>query len=344
MNRKLTTLVLICAVLWVSCASSVHGEGIVIDHTLIHDGIERSFLLYQPSSYSDQQNWPLVLNLHGVGSNANEQMPFTGMNEVAEAEGFLVAYPNAINGDWLGPEDNVGFIDAVIDSVEQMHRVSDSHVYVTGMSQGAYFSRVVATELSNTFAAAALVSSHSAPVEVFPLESFRPFPLLEIHGTADIVVPYEGGDSQVIPGLVFPPVSDFLAAWAENNGADPEPDITELPDVFPDDESTVSLLSFENADTYTGVSGTEIPAELLHYRVNGGGHSWPLDPSLRHSGGPDFLYPLNSDINASAVIWGFFSGHELAVVVPEPSCVLLAVLPCISLAALALQRRRFDRE
>jgi polyhydroxybutyrate depolymerase len=330
----------------------------------MHNGLEREYLLFVPSGYDPAMETPLVLNLHGVTSNGPEQMAISGMNPVAEQEGFLVAYPSAVGGDWgddnpdvPGADHNISFIDSLVDTITSDYTVDANRVYSTGLSQGGMMSQMLAAVRPYTFAAVASVAAVRPfstglaepadsifPPYVPPVPS-RPFPLLHIGGTADVVVPYEGGNLG-IPGLEFiefRSVESMVAEWAANNGSSLAPSITELPDTYADDGSTVTLFSYDDTATYTTTPGVEQSADILFYRVNGGGHSWPVDPGLRppFSDAIAFAFPINSDINASSVIWDFFSQHQLAAI-PEPTSLSLAGLAVVSLL-FALRRRPHSR-
>ncbi len=92
-------LIISCTSLLIG-SSVLYGQGQILRNTLMHNGVERDYILYVPSIYSPDTSIPLVLNLHGFRSNGAAQMTVSQMNVVAEREGFLVTYPSAIAGDW----------------------------------------------------------------------------------------------------------------------------------------------------------------------------------------------------------------------------------------------------
>jgi polyhydroxybutyrate depolymerase len=332
MKRFLATLVL------VHIASAAYGQGQTLDKSLMHDGLLRDYTIYVPSGYTPQSSAPLVVNLHGYTLNRNFQMTFSGMNAVAEREGFLVAYPDAVNGDWFGPQDNFGFVSRLLDDVSSQYSINAAKVYATGYSQGGMMSYLLSVERPYTFAAIASVGGTRplAPGDVyFPphLEAApsRPFPLLHIHGTGDPIVPYNGGISTVGSlTLNFPPVERLVHDYVLSNGGDLTPTIADLPNTDTVDGTTVQLLTYGGGN-YLDAAGNTRPAEVLLYRIQDGGHNWPGDAT----GWPGFAVPVNYDISASTEIWNFFSRHEVAVI-PEPSCIALVVF---ALAICALRRR-----
>lgn len=323
-------------------ATVTQAQGPVVRKTIVHDGIERTYNVYVPSTYSSDNATPLVLNLHGGGGNADQQMASSAMNAVAEENGFLVAYPNAIDGSWDRGSD-LSFIDSLLHTIESEYAVDSARVYSTGWSQGGIMSYDLAATRPEVFAAIAPVAGYSQTRNV----PNRPFPVMHIHGTDDVVVTVDGSTS--VFGTVRPLIDDFLTETAAANGCSIEQTQTELPNISPDDDSTVSVLSFEECDTYTAATGDKIVASVLYYRVNGGGHSWPvLDAdratnltAIEETFGSSVLpavLPLNSDFHASAAIWEFFEGHVAPV--PEPGALPLTLL---GLLALAKTRRRRNR-
>ncbi|MEX2141771.1 MAG: PHB depolymerase family esterase [Pirellulales bacterium] len=306
-------------VIWASC-STAYGQGQVLNKTLQHDGRARSYTLYIPPSYTGSEAWPLVFDLHGASGNASWQMSNAGMNAAANTGNFLVAYPNATvapgygfslwNDGSLFPNgpDDVDFISTMIDELESSYHIDSSRVYATGLSNGGAMSYYLASQLPNRFAAIAAVG---APRPANPTAP-RPFPVLHVHGTADSFVPIAGGFMNIpLPGGQYfstfrvPAINDVIDDWRESNGSVGEPVVTQLPDLNTQDSSTVTLIRYEDGERYLTAAGDERSAEVLYYKIEGGGHTWP-------GGGMAALFgPTNRDINASAEIWNFFSRHEL---------------------------------
>ena len=311
--------IFITTILIVLATSSAHGQGQTLQKSLIHDGIQRNYTIYVPSSYTTQTNAPLVVNMHGRSLNRSFQMAASGMNAVAEREGFLVAYPDAVNADWFGPQDNIGFVDRLLNDVSSQFSVNAAKVYATGFSQGGMMSYLLSVEMPDRFAAIASVGGVrplSSGDVLFPpnIEATpsRPFPLLHIHGTSDSIVPYNGGSG--VNGT-YPSVERVVHDHVLNNGGDTTPTIVELPNTNTTDGSTVRLISYQGGN-YLDNAGNARNAEVLFYRIENGGHNWPGD----FTEWPDFAGTVNRDINASSEIWNFFSRHEVAAIVEPPRC------------------------
>lgn len=309
MRMRLLFSVLIAAVV----STPVLGQH--TSRTLQHDGLNRAYTLYIPDGYVDGEFYPLVINMHGLTSNSNQQISLSKMHEVADREEFLVAYPDAINGDWINGENNVGFINDIIDYVGESHGVDESRVYATGMSQGGVMSYILAAELTDRIAAIAPVSGVllTEPRSTEPAHTVvpsRPMPLLHIHGTSDTLIPYNGGRSQLpaldnlLNGHEFPPVMEVMGLWSQNNQCVGNFTTNDLPDTATNDNSTVAEINNQDCATYVDQQGNSQVAEVIHFRVNGGGHTWP-------GGQPSAFGATNRDIDASQEIWDFFSRHTL---------------------------------
>ncbi len=150
----------------------------------------------------------LVLNLHGSGSTALEQEGFTDMNAAANADGFIVAYPQALipdgsGFDWNVPNvplvggravprhaaNDVAFLTALVGILEGRYCVDPQLVYATGFSGGAREVSQLACDESTVFAAVAPVSGLRRPL---PCPTSRAVPVISFHGSADPVDPFAG--------------------------------------------------------------------------------------------------------------------------------------------------------
>lgn len=260
--------------------------------TLMHDGLTRDYILFVPSSYSSSQPTPLVINMHGYTSDANAQMLYTDFNSDADTAGYIVVYPNGVNNAWNSGfnfpyesgVDDVGFISKLIDKLSSEYNVDECRVYATGMSNGGFMSYRLACELYDKIAAIASVTGSMTAGMLTHCNTTRPISVMEIHGTADSIVLYNGS-------LGVTSVEDNLAFWANKNPCFGSVTSQDLPDVV-NDNTTITKLSYPNC-----ADGTE----LVTFRVNGGGHSWPssvVDIDV-----------TTKDINANSEIIQFFNKH-----------------------------------
>ena len=270
-----------------------------IDGSIMHDGIQRDYILYIPAIYDGNQDVPLVLNFHGFGSNANQQMFYGDFRDIADTEGFILVHPQgtSLNGSqyWNvgspgssgNPVDDVGFIEALIDELANSYTINLDRVYATGMSNGGFMSFLLACQLSEKIAAIASVTGSMTFDTYDNCNAQHPTPILQIHGTSDNIVPYNGNTGSLS-------IDDVISYWVNYNNCDTNPTITTFPDLDPSDGSTVEHIIYSGGDN---ASTTE------HMKVIGGGHTWP--GSVFNSPG------TNQDINASMEIWQFFSRFDI---------------------------------
>jgi polyhydroxybutyrate depolymerase len=266
--------------------------------SISHDGIEREYILYVPEIYTGYVAVPLLLNFHGLTMTAAQQMWYGDFRSIADTAGFLTVHPqgtlfNGVThwnvGGWTigSTVDDVGFTGALIDSLSTNYNIDATRVYATGMSNGGYMSFLLACQLSERIAAIASVTGSMTPETYNNGNPQHPMPILQIHGTADNTVPYNGATWSKS-------IEDVLQYWVGYNNCYPLPQITSLPDIDPDDGSTVDYIHYGGGDN--GVS-------VEHYKVIGGGHTWPGSAF----GGAG----TNYDIDASVEIWRFFSRYNI---------------------------------
>lgn len=265
--------------------------------TITHDRNIRNYRLYLPTDYDDSQSLPLVFNLHGLGSNSIEQLFYSQMNAVADTANFIVCYPDGIDEAWNvgwvfgSREDDTGFISDLIDTLVQNYGIDDQRIYSCGMSNGGFMSYRLACELNDKIAAVASVTGAMAPRYIDDCEPGKSVPVLEIHGTSDQVVPYTGDRNINVP------ISELMEFWQKNNSCGATPVESDLPDVVTNDSSTITRIEWPEC---------EDQKKVIHFRVNGGGHTWPGTFALPGAG------PTNGDIIASEEIWLFFKQYTLS--------------------------------
>lgn len=270
----------------------------VIQGALIHDGMQREYILYVPTSYTGHSPVPLILNYHAYARDAMVQMAYGDFRPVAERTGAIVVHPQGaildgvrrwnVGGIYTHPlADDIGFSEALIDLVSDIYQVDQTRIYGTGFSNGGYMSYLLACQLSGRIAAVAAVAGSMTPEMHEDCQPVRPLALLHIHGLDDAVVPYGGDDKSLA-------VDEAIAYWVAANGNDPTPAIRPRPDSDPSDGSTVTEFVY-------GGGPNGVITELL--RIDGGGHSWPGAANS----GPG----TNYDIDASSEIWDFFARYDI---------------------------------
>ena len=160
-----------------------------------------------PSSYDGQTPLPLVLVLHGYGGDAAGYLDYFRMEPLAEARGFLVCHPEGTvdrNGwrFWNATEaccnfygsnvDDSAYLRGLIEELARQYVVDRKRIYVTGHSNGGYMSHRMACDHADLIAGIASLAGMTFLDPNTPRPS-QPVNVLQIHGTADEVVPYAGG-------------------------------------------------------------------------------------------------------------------------------------------------------
>ncbi|SUZ89169.1 uncharacterized protein METZ01_LOCUS42023 [marine metagenome] len=264
--------------------------------TFFIGGQERQYYLYLPDGISDDA--PLVFVLHGYSGDALGIMNYSGMNQVADDNGFAVCYPQGLSDDWdynfwnVGYDwheyetvDDVEFLTELAEHLRGAYDLSRDHVFSTGMSNGGDMSYLLACEASEIFRAIAPVAGCMMTWIYDSCDPIDPIPVFEIHGTDDDVTWWEGADEIFNDGWgPWESVDTTFNFWTQLNGCT---DFTmdTLPDINTSDGSYV--ISHKNTN---GVNNNEV----WLYEVVNGGHDWPGAYG-------------NMDINSSEEIWSFFS-------------------------------------
>ncbi len=285
-------------------------------------GRARSWIVYAPPTYDSSRPTPVVVLLHGRPSNGGGMALISDMNSIADQNGFIVVYPDGLDNEWNAqfdisasavslsgrsstlPQDDVGFLRMLTGDIGQDFNIDRSRLYLGGFSNGAFMTHRMACSADDTFAAFAAVGA-ALYVELSRYcQRSPPTPLLIMHGTGDPSVPYEGvevvnsqgGD----PIRITLTVQETVSAFARRNHC--------------------SLMGTSTTFAEGGRSpGTHVVRFIPHdcdagkdiafYLINGGGHTWP---GVEGAMPAEFFGPTNMDINASEVIWDFFSQHTLS--------------------------------
>ena len=282
------------------------------------DGTARTSFVHLPAGWDDHQPLPVVVSFHGADSNADIQRLSDGFVDKGDQEGIVVLHPEGLTVDvndqvtdvtgWdvTGRQvDEPAFVATLLDELGEQVCIDLSRVYTAGMSNGADMAVSSACALPERIAAVARVSAGNTAV---PCDPGPPTPTIAFHGTDDEVVPYAGA-----PEILSLPAEEALGEQAARNGCSEGPS----------EQSVAST-----ADTSTW-EGCEAPTVL--YRVQSHGHAWPGHPipfppdviaasltppnsvmvarGLTPEAMADNLLLTNTDIDATDIIWDFFSTH-----------------------------------
>lgn len=260
------------------------------------NGERRSYILYVPKSLDPAKPAPLVISMHGFAGWPGNQVRVTQWNKLADEQGFIVVYPRGTGFPlrWRATNaqtvvNDLAFINALIDKLEGSYNIDPKRIYANGFSNGGGMAFALSCQLSDRIAAIGTVSG----AYLFPWSECvqtRAVPLIVFHGTADPVVPYLGGPSKEFD-LPFVAVPDWVAAYANHSGC----------------PLKAEMLAPQGKASAIRYSGCGQGAEVVFYTLQDGGHSWPGS-----KGTPRFIGgETNHDIDATRLIWDFFSVHPL---------------------------------
>jgi polyhydroxybutyrate depolymerase len=288
-----TRIAVIAACLIVAACSANAQQ--TITKTMMHNGVTRSYIVYIPRIYTGTSKVPLFFNFHGFGMSAWDQMNYCNFRPAADTAGFILVHPQGtlfygvthwnVGGWTLGSSaDDVGFTSAMIDTLASLYSIDLKRVYCAGFSNGGFFSFELACRIGNKIAAIGSTGGSMTPETYANCNPAHPTPVIQIHGTSDATVHYNGETWSK-------PIDQVLSYWTNFNRTDRVPDQSNIPDSNTSDGSTVEHYVYNNGNKCTSVE---------HFKVISGGHTWPGS-----AGG------ANMDINASGVIWNFVSKFDI---------------------------------
>ena len=291
---------IICLLLFVSPCFAQSKQ---IDEKITVDGKNRTFVTYLPAVADKQQKLPLLISIHGGFGTGRGMMISSDFRPIADTAKFIIVCPDGLERSWNDGRktrsnkkdvDDVKFIDYLITYFIKTYNADPARVYVTGMSNGGFMASRLACELNKRIAAVACVAATmDKDVDYMPTHSM---PVIYIQGTADPLVPYEGGEmTKGAKGPIYGH-KEILDKWAAIDGCSQTPVITNLPDNAHDGTSAVKEVYNGNAMNVVG------------YTIINAGHCWP--GGMEHL--PKFIVgkPSNA-LNSCVVIWDFCRNYKL---------------------------------
>jgi polyhydroxybutyrate depolymerase len=262
--------------------------------TIHADAVDRTYRVHRPANMAARPG--LVIVLHGSFGGGFQMEANSGFDGQADRLGWIAVYPDGVADGWdtFGSTtkwgqhpgaDDIAFISALIDRMENVDGVDPNRVYVTGMSRGGMMSYRLGCDLSDRLAAIAPVSGDMADVSGsadVPCPISHPVSVFAIHGTADHAIPINGGHVDIN----FSPMADVIARWRslDSCGA----------------SSTTAADGPSTTTVWSCAGGSTVSTRV----VTGGWHTWPsVSGALASAGGsPD-------SFDASRLIADFFVAH-----------------------------------
>lgn len=274
-----------------------------VTHSVLEfDGRSRRYFTVAPSGLAPGA--PLIIVLHGSGGNGGRVRAQSGhsFDNLALTKGIVVAYVNGVKNHWndarLGIDfatrregvDDTAYVRALIDSLAASGAIDRRRVYVVGFSNGGQMVIRLLHELPSYLAGAVVIGASQPAPENLTIRAdvAHPVPVMFVNGTADPLVPFEGGITSIFgrrprgPGLSARATAEYFAA---RNGITVPPTVRAL-------SSTVTVTDWRQ----------EGRAPVRAYVIEGGGHSIP---NRQHSVRPA-LGATNHDFDTAEEAWGFF--------------------------------------
>lgn len=309
-------------------------DSLLLNQTIIVDSTVREYHVFLPDTTTDA---PIVFIFHGHtethnsllgidrngGNLPNSTYPYRPWLDIARSENIILVVPNGYRKDSLkgwndcradgvgnSDEDDVLFVSMLIDTLLNTFNADPDRVYASGTSNGGHLCIRLAQEIPEKIAAIAPVSaSNAANPECF--SSTVPISVLFMNGTSDPLLPYAGGQMAGNRGEVVS-MDSSIHYWTKRNNTASVPVVTAVPDLFQNDNCTITKYEYGNGDNGTCVAA---------YTVMDGGHASPSSTQrYNFPFVPLVLGNQNGDIEMAEVVWDFFeSKSNVATSIAEVS-------------------------
>jgi polyhydroxybutyrate depolymerase len=247
---------------------------------------DREVRLRVPRSYDPGSPAPFVVALHGYGGDAEKVLDMPGFLAAVDDEGFLLAVPEGTTDQhgrqfWDATDaccdfhgqgvDDSQHVARVIEAVAENYSVDPGRVFVLGLSNGGFMAHRLACDHAELVAAIVSVAG-AQDYNSAACDPARPVSVLQVHGTADQVVPFHGG-VMVPGGPPVPSAKDTVAQWRALDGCSPGP-VAAAPL-----DATSSLPGAETA-RIAWHDGCDTGTEVELWKVSGGGHVDYMTPGF----------------------------------------------------------------
>ncbi|HET6360780.1 MAG TPA: PHB depolymerase family esterase [Gemmatimonadota bacterium] len=201
--------------------------------SMVSGGLQRSYRLHVPPGWSPHAGFPLVLAFHGLQSSPDHLWAVSGLDDVADQSGVVVAYPAAAVGDWntaclecgsnavVEEIDDLGFVSDLVDRLATDAGIDRRRVYVIGISNGALFVHHLACTAQEMVAGAASIAATLIAPQHVPACDGGTVPIMFFHGSEDIFFPPEGGlAGNEVVNVRLLSIEESVATWADRDGCE----------------------------------------------------------------------------------------------------------------------------
>lgn len=264
------------------------------DKTMNFGGLTRSYRVYVSPNYSSSNPASLIIALHGWGDNMTDFSNTLNFSTIADTANIICIYPQAAIDIFVGSAwnasagllgyypngfvDDVGFLNAVIDTALVNYSIDHNNLYMCGFSLGGFMTQKMAL-LSNTRIAAFASISGTIGNGTTNFNPDRKIPIAHFHGVADSVVTYYNNPY----GLDADSLINF---WVANNTCSSNPEVYNYPDLA-NDGITIERFKY---------SGSTSQSDVWFYKMHGANHYVLSSPQ--------------NDISQAVEVWLFFRRYS----------------------------------
>jgi polyhydroxybutyrate depolymerase len=286
MKRKILLFALIS---FIFCSQA---NALWTNKTMVFGGLTRSYRVYQSPNYNASVPASLLIALHGLGDNMTN-FSGIGFNYIADTANIICIFPQAVSDPYAGTAwnsgageygyypnssvDDIGFINALIDTSKAHYSIDASRVYLCGFSMGGFMTEKMALQSNNKIAAFGSMSGTFGN-GVTAHNPGRHVPIAHFHGTSDSTVYYTGDLYGIDP-------DSLIHFWVDNNGCNLTPTTYSYPDLA-NDSITVERFEYSNGDPQS---------DVWFFKMYGASHT--------------VLYKPSNDITEPIELWLFFRQH-----------------------------------
>jgi polyhydroxybutyrate depolymerase len=221
-----------------------------------------------------------------------------GFNYIADTANIICVFPQAVTDQYAGTAWNasagqygyfpnttvndIGFINALIDTSIANYSIDPTRVYLCGFSMGGFMTERMALQSNSKIAAFGSMSGTFGN-GITTFNPGRNVPIAHFHGTADSTVYYTGNLYGMDP-------DSMIHFWVNNNLCDTPAVLYNYPHVG-SDTITIERFEYSNGDPQS---------DVWFFKMHGAGHT--------------VLYQPTSDMTEIIELWLFFRRHtNLAV-------------------------------
>jgi polyhydroxybutyrate depolymerase len=256
-------------------------------------GITRCYRVYQSPNYKASVPASLLIALHGLGDSMTN-FSTIGFNYIADTANIICIFPQAVADPYAGTAwnsgagymgyypntsvDDIGFINAIIDTAQANYSIDKTRVYLCGFSMGGFMTERMALQ-SNAKIAAFGSMSGTIGSDITTRSPGRHVPVAHFHGTADSTVYYTGDLYGIDP-------DSLIHFWIDNNVCDTTPATYNYPNIA-NDSITVERFEYSNGDPQS---------DVWFFKMYGANHQ--------------VLELPGNDISEPVELWLFFRRHS----------------------------------